>query len=87
VRDGVVEQESRQRTRAKSLQYVADKARAAGPLDRLAIMSADAPDFSVFVDLMAGVNSRHERLIGDIGPVIGAHAGPGAVGVAWVREA
>ena len=27
VRDGVVEQESRQRTRAKSLQYLADKAR------------------------------------------------------------
>lgn len=87
VRDGVVEQESRQRTRAKSLQYLADKARAAGPLDRLAIMSADAPDFSVFLDLMAGVSSRHERLIGDIGPVIGSHAGPGAIGVAWVREA
>ncbi len=50
-------------------------------------MSADAPDFSVFLDLMAGVSSRHERLIGDIGPVIGSHAGPGAIGVAWVREA
>jgi DegV family protein with EDD domain len=87
VRDGVVEQESRQRTRAKSLQYLADKARAAGPLERLAIMSADAPDFSRFLDLMAGVSSRYERLVGDIGPVIGAHAGPGAIGVAWVREA
>ena len=87
VRDGVVEQESRQRTWAKSLQYLADKVRAAGRLDRLAIMSADASDFSVFLDLMTDVRSRHERLIGDIGPVIGSHAGPGAIGVAWVREA
>jgi DegV family protein with EDD domain len=87
VRDGVVEQESRQRTRAKSLQYLADKTRSAGPLERLAIISADAPDFSKFLELMAGVQSRHERLIGDIGPVIGSHAGPGTVGVAWVREA
>ncbi len=87
VRDGVVEQESRQRTRAKSLQYLADKVKAAGPLERLAIMSADATDFSNFLDLMAGARSRHERLIGEIGPVIGTHAGPGAIGVAWVREA
>jgi DegV family protein with EDD domain len=87
VRNGVVEQESRQRTRAKSLRYLADKARSAGPLERLAIMSADATDFSSFLDLMAGVRSTHERLIGDIGPVIGTHAGPGAIGLAWVREA
>jgi DegV family protein with EDD domain len=87
VKDGVVEPESRQRTRAKSLQYLADKARSAGPLERLAILSADAPDFSKFLDMMAGVNSSHGRLIADIGPVIGAHAGPGTVGVAWVREA
>jgi DegV family protein with EDD domain len=87
VRDGVVEQESRQRTRAKSLQYLADKARTAGPLERLAIMSAAATDFSAFLDLMADVQSRHERLIGEIGPVIGTHAGPGAIGLAWIREA
>jgi DegV family protein with EDD domain len=87
VRDGVVEQESRQRTRAKSLQYLADKARAAGPLERLAIMSAAASDFSTFLDLVADIQSRHERLIADIGPVIGTHAGPGAIGLAWIREA
>ena len=87
VRDGVVEQESRQRTRTKSLRYLADKVRSAGPLERLAILNADAGDFSSFLDLVADVRSRHERLIGDIGPVIGTHAGPGAIGVAWVREA
>ena len=56
VRDGVVEQESRQRTRAKSLHYLADKASSAGPLERLAIMSAATQQtFRTFLDLMADV--------------------------------
>ena len=84
VRDGVVEQESRQRTRARSLRYLSDKARAAGPLERLAVMATNASDLEHFLPLLAGVESQHPRLVGDIGPVIGAHAGPGAVGIAWV---
>jgi DegV family protein with EDD domain len=86
VRGGVVEQESKQRTRAKSLRYLADKARSAGPLERLAAMGADAPDFDEFVAMLAGIPTEHPLLVGDIGPVIGAHAGPGAVGVAWVSK-
>lgn len=86
VRDGAVEQESRQRTRAKSLKYLADKVRAAGPLERLALMSADASDFAAFVDLLADVPSSHPRVVGDIGPVIGTHAGKGAIGVAWATQ-
>jgi DegV family protein with EDD domain len=86
VRDGAVEQESRQRTRAKSLQYLADKVRAAGPLERLALMNADAGDFGAFVDMLADVPSAHPRITGDIGPVIGTHAGRGAIGVAWARQ-
>ena len=50
VRDGAVEQESRQRTRAKSLKYLADKVRSAGPLERLAVVSARAPDFGEFLE-------------------------------------
>jgi DegV family protein with EDD domain len=86
VRDGAVEQESKQRTRAKSLRYLADKVRAAGPLERLALMNADAADFAGFVDLLADVPSAHPRIVGDIGPVIGTHAGRGAIGVAWARK-
>lgn len=87
VRDGLVEQESRQRTRAKSLRYIADKARAAGPLERLAVAGANAADFDEFVLTIAGIPSAHPRLVGDIGPVIATHAGPGTIGVAWVTEA
>ncbi len=84
VRGGVVEQESRQRTRARSLRYLADKVRAAGPLARLAVFGADAADFDAFLGLVAGVEAAAPRLTGDIGPVIGTHSGPGAVGVAWL---
>jgi DegV family protein with EDD domain len=86
VRDGAVEQESKQRTRAKSLRYLAEKVRAAGPLERLALMNADAADFAGFVDLLAEVPSEHPRVVGDIGPVIATHAGRGAIGVAWARK-
>ena len=86
VRNGVVEQESRQRTRGKSLRYLVDKVRSAGPLERLAVINADATDFAGFLELVEDVRSSRPRLVGDIGPVIGAHAGPGAIGLAWVRE-
>jgi DegV family protein with EDD domain len=84
VRDGVVEQESKQRTRAKSLQYLADKVKAAGPISRLAAFGADAPDMDDFLDRLSGVTPTERMFVGDVGPVIGTHAGPGAIGVAWL---
>lgn len=87
VRNGVVEQESRQRTRAKSLRYLAEKVQAAGALERLAVMSAAATDLDQFLELLADVKSQQPRITADIGPVIGTHAGPGAIGVAWVTAA
>ena len=86
VREGVVEQESKQRTRAKSLRYLAQKVRAAGPLERLALLDAQAPDFGEFLGLVADVRSAMPLVVGQIGPVIGTHAGPGTIGVAWVSQ-
>ncbi len=87
VRGGVVEQESKQRTRARSLRYLADKVLAAGPISRLAVFGADAPDLDVFLDLLDGVRPTERMLVGDIGPVIGTHCGPGAVGASWLPAA
>ncbi len=84
VRAGVVEQESRQRTRARSLRYLVEKVASAGPLERLAAMGADAEDFGDFLDMLAGTRSTHPLLVGEIGPVVGTHAGRGTIGVAWV---
>jgi DegV family protein with EDD domain len=84
VTDGVVEEESKQRTRGRSLRYLADKVRQAGPISRLAAFSSDAPDIDEFVRMLDGVHPAEKLLVGEVGPVIGAHAGPGAIGVAWV---
>lgn len=83
VRDGAVEQESRQRTRGRSLRYLADKVASAGPLQRLAVMGGDAADLGDLVSMLEAVHPAEEVLVGEIGPVVGAHCGPGAVGVAW----
>jgi DegV family protein with EDD domain len=85
VRGGVVEEESRQRTRARSLRYLASKVLSAGPLERFAVMGADAADLDEFLSLVSSVRAEQPTVVGDIGPVIGAHAGKGAIGVAWVK--
>ncbi|HEX4863178.1 MAG TPA: DegV family protein [Acidimicrobiales bacterium] len=84
VRDGVVEPESRQRTRGKALRYLADKLREAGPVTSMAAFGADAPDMDSFLAAIEGMQARERILVGDIGPVIGTHAGPGAIGLAWI---
>jgi DegV family protein with EDD domain len=86
VRDGVVEEESKQRTRNKSLRYLAEKVGQAGPISRLSVFSADAPDVDEFMKLLDAVRPDPSTplMIGDVGPVIGSHSGPGAIGVAWI---
>ncbi|MBV9283556.1 MAG: DegV family protein [Acidimicrobiia bacterium] len=83
VRNGSVEPESRQRTRSRALRYIADKVRDAGSIDNLAVMHGDAPDLDEFIELLEPVVPREKMVIGDIGAVIGAHAGPRVIGVAF----
>jgi DegV family protein with EDD domain len=84
VADGVVEKESSQRTRGRSLRYLADKLSAAGPIARLAVFGADAPDMDQFLTLLDDLHPTEKVLLGEVGPVIGSHTGPGAIGVAWI---
>lgn len=84
VVDGVVEPESRQRTRGKALRYLADKVRAAGEISSMAAFNADSPDMDSFLSMIEGIHPQGSILVGDVGPVIGTHAGPGAIGVAWM---
>jgi DegV family protein with EDD domain len=86
VTGGEVQPESKQRTRSKSLRYLADKARDAGPVLCMAAFGADAPDMDEFVEMLRAARPGEQILVGDVGPVIGTHAGPGAVGVAWINS-
>jgi DegV family protein with EDD domain len=83
VRDGVVEQESRQRTRSRSLRYAADKVKEDAPIDRLAVANGAASDVGELLEMMNSTPLRHERLVVDLGPVVGTHAGPGTIGICY----
>jgi DegV family protein with EDD domain len=79
--DGVVEEESKQRTRSRSLRYLADKAVEAPPLSRLAVCNGAALDIDDFLDMIKGVQSEHPVVVTDLGPVVGTHTGPGTIGL------
>jgi len=82
VRDGKVEQGGKQRTRSKALAFLVDKVAGAGNLDRLYVANADCRDVDQFVEMLRP-HVDGEIVVGDIGPVIGSHAGRGTMGVAY----
>lgn len=82
VRDGVVEEGGKQRTRSKALAFLVEKVRSYGTITNLAVLHADCTDVDQFVAMLAE-HYPDEILVGDIGPVIGTHAGRGTIGVAF----
>ena len=83
VTGGKVEQESKQRTRSKSLRYLADKVREQPGVENLAVMHGDAPDVEEMLDLLGAVYPRDQIVVGDLGAVIGAHGGPRTMGITF----
>lgn len=83
VRDGVVEQESKQRTRARALDYLVAKISGDAPLERLAVCNGAAPDIDLVVERLRPIPVDHELVRCDLGPVVGTHAGPGAIGFCY----
>jgi DegV family protein with EDD domain len=83
VRDGAVEPGPRQRTRARALAWLADRVAADAPPGQVAIISGQAPDVDVLRSLVAAHVGDDRLVIANLGAVIGTHAGPRAVGVAY----
>lgn len=83
VAEGKVEAESKQRTRGKSLRYLADKVRQVAPVDHLTVLHGGAPDVDALLDLLADVCPRDQISVADVGAVIGTHAGPRVIGVTF----
>ena len=81
VVDGKVEQEARPRTRSRSLRYLVDKVREHGTVEHLTLVHAEAGDADEFLDMLGEIYPRDEILVGNVGAVIGTHAGQGAIGV------
>jgi DegV family protein with EDD domain len=81
VVDGEVAEESKQRTRGRSMQYLADKALRSPALSRIAVADGAAADIDDFLALIAGVQSVHPTVVSQLGPVVGTHTGPGTIGL------
>jgi len=82
--DGAVAEESKQRTRGRSLQYLADKILDSPPLSRVAVAHGAATDIDTFLGLLTDVKSEHPLIVSQLGPVVGTHTGPGTIGVCMV---
>ncbi len=82
VRDGEVEEAGKVRTRSKALRLLVDRVKQ-GPFENLAVLHGNAPDLDELLDLLEPLTPRDEIVIGQIGPVIGTHAGPRVIGVTF----
>jgi DegV family protein with EDD domain len=80
VRNGAVEEGGRQRTRTRAWAFLVDKVRSQPRVENLAVMHADVADIGQLVDQLRPLYPG-DIIVGQIGAVIGAHAGPGTVGV------
>lgn len=83
VVDGEVEEGGKQRTRSKALKFLVDKVTEyEGRISDLAVLHADCSDVDQFVEMLRP-HYDGEIVVGEIGPVIGTHAGRGTIGVAF----
>jgi DegV family protein with EDD domain len=82
VRDGKVEQGGKQRTRGKALAFLVETLVNAGPVENLMVINADCSDVDAFVEQLRP-HYAGEIVVGDIGPVVGSHAGRGTIGIAY----
>jgi fatty acid kinase fatty acid binding subunit len=80
VRNGAVEEGGRQRTRTRAWAFLVDKVRSQPRVENLAVMHANVADIGQLVDQLRPLYPG-DIIVGQIGAVIGAHAGPGTVGV------
>lgn len=85
VRDGKVEPGGKQRTRSKALAFLVEKTASYGPIDDLAVLHADCSDVDQFVEMLRA-HYPGNIVVGDIGPVVGSHAGRGTIGVAFATR-
>jgi DegV family protein with EDD domain len=86
VADGQIRPLDRVRTRRKAIARLVELFRQDLPTEQVAVMHAQAPDDAE--ELRRRLLGEWDALaveISQIGPVLGTHIGPGAVGIAYVR--
>lgn len=87
LQDGVVDPVGRVRTRAKALEHLAGLVRAEqGNIEKLVVIHGAAPDVEDFLGRLDGVVKVAPDDVWTLGPIVGAHAGPGVIGVVFITS-
>jgi DegV family protein with EDD domain len=86
LREGVVAEAGKARTRSKALATLAQVAREAGPLRRISVIHSQCADTQTLIDLVSDIPTKFPLVIADMGSTVGTHGGPGIIGVAWIRD-
>ena len=85
LKNGVVAEAGRQRTRSKALVAIAEVAKSHAPLKRLALVHGASSEVAALEALVAGVATENAIIVTDMGPVVGTHGGPGIIGLCWIE--
>jgi DegV family protein with EDD domain len=85
LKDGVVAEAGRQRTKAKALAAVAEVVKSRGPLRRFALVHGDSPEVKHLEALVTDVPTQFPLIVTDMGPVVGTHGGPGIIALCWIE--
>jgi DegV family protein with EDD domain len=85
IRDGVVEEAGKHRTRRKSLEALRDLIYEQGDISHVSVLHGEAPDIDEFLDMIADRYPRDQITVGKIGAVIGTHGGPRIIGCCFVH--
>ncbi len=87
ITNGLVEEAGKQRTRSKALAHLITVLKEnANSIEQLGVLHAQCADIDAFVAMVKEVYSG-EIIVGDIGAVIGTHAGQGTIGIAFRLKA
>lgn len=82
---GATEEAGRARTRKRALSWLHDKLAEFEGATHVAVGGGNAPDLDQLVDLLRPLAGDEGIRVADIGAVIGTHAGPGVVGLSFLR--
>jgi len=85
LKDGVVAEAGRQRTRAKALVAIAQVTKTHAPLKRVALVHGASSEVSALEALVADIATENPIIVTDMGPVVGTHGGPGIIGLCWIE--
>ncbi len=85
LKDGVVAEAGRQRTRARALVAIVAVAKSHQPLRRLALVHGASNEVPALEALVADIPTEFPLIVTDMGPVVGTHGGPGIIGLCWIE--